>query len=106
MQAASATSTRSGALRALPKLVVTDRAEQDLDRLSDPQRDSIEEQILRIGANPTEQGWHLKGSYYCRWSSHGEGNRRILYRIEPGSTERIVIIAIPHRSVAYPRTRR
>jgi mRNA-degrading endonuclease RelE of RelBE toxin-antitoxin system len=90
----------------LPKLVVTNRAERDLDQLDDAARDRAEELIVRIGANPREEGWHLKGTYYCRWSRNTDDNRRILYRIEPGSTERVVILALPHRGKAYPRTRR
>lgn len=89
----------------MPRLVLTNRAEQDLNTLPDEIREAVELQITLVGANPREEGWHLKGTYFCRWSSHGEGNRRILYRIEPGTTERVVILGVPHRNVAYPRSR-
>jgi mRNA-degrading endonuclease RelE of RelBE toxin-antitoxin system len=93
------------ATSALPELVVTNKAEETLASLADDVRDAIDLDILKVGANPQDEGHHLKGTFYCRWSSYTAGNRRILYRIEPGRRERVVILGIPPRKNAYPRSR-
>ena len=90
----------------MPRLVITNRAEGDLASLRQDLRDEADRDILAVGASPREAGYHLKGTYYCRWSTYTAGNRRILYRIEEGSVERVVILGLPHRNIAYPRGRR
>ena len=69
-------------------------------------REEVDAVVLLVGANPREHGKHLKGTLHCRWSAHAR-DRRVLYRIEsaPGR-ERVIVLAIPHRSTAYPRSRR
>jgi mRNA-degrading endonuclease RelE of RelBE toxin-antitoxin system len=84
---------------------ITRRAESDLSSLPAEIRDDVDEVVLQVGANPRDHGKDLKGTFHCRWSAHAR-DRRALYRIEgaPGR-ERVVIIAIPHRRTAYPRSR-
>lgn len=89
----------------MPRIVTSNKAEEVLAKLSDEDREAVDLDILAIGANPRDEGNHLKGTYYCRWSKYTAGNRRILYRIEGSSTERVIIIGIPHRNSAYPRSR-
>jgi mRNA-degrading endonuclease RelE of RelBE toxin-antitoxin system len=86
--------------------IITRRAENDLRSLPAEIRDDVDAVVLQVGANPRDHGKHLKGTLHCRWSAHA-GNRRVLYRIEGTlDRERVIILAIPHRRAAYPRSRR
>jgi mRNA-degrading endonuclease RelE of RelBE toxin-antitoxin system len=89
----------------LPKPWSTRRADQDLAELSEQDRDAVDLLILRIAADPRNEGHHLKGTFYCRWSAYTDTNRRVLYRIDDGPSDRVTILALPHRKKAYPRSR-
>jgi mRNA-degrading endonuclease RelE of RelBE toxin-antitoxin system len=89
----------------LPRLVTTLRAQGDLERLPRERLDVVDEKILRVGANPPDEGKHLKGTWHCRWSAR-VARHCVLYRIEgSASSERVVILGVPPRSRAYPRSR-
>lgn len=88
----------------LPK-DTTSRAASDLGSLSEEVLWEVDALILRIRADPRAEGAHLKGTFHCRWSAYAPGNRRVLYRIEGSKNkERVVILAIPPRKAAYPRS--
>lgn len=82
---------------------ITKRAEADLASLPEDVRWEMDALILQIRADPRAVGSHLKGTYRCRWSAYAPGNRRVLYRID--GKERPMILAIPPRGTAYPRSR-
>jgi addiction module RelE/StbE family toxin len=90
----------------LPKVVVSGRAEKDLNNLAATARNAVAEAITRLAADPEAAGkklrGHLTGIWVCRI-----GTYRLLYRIEGRTpSQRVVVLAIRHRSVAYPRRRR
>ena len=97
--------TTFAATSVLPNRVITNNAEAELKSLPDDVRDAVDLDILQVFADPREAGYHLRGTHFCRWSRYTAGNRRVLYRIEGNPPQRIVILGIPHRNVAYPRTR-
>lgn len=86
----------------MPRVVVSGRAEKDLNNLAEATRSAVAEAITRLAADPEVAGkklrGHLAGLWVCRI-----GTYRLLYRIE-GKTQsqRVIVLAIRHRSVAYP----
>jgi addiction module RelE/StbE family toxin len=90
----------------LPRVVVSGRAENDLNNLAEATRNAVAEAITRLAADPEAAGKKLLGRLAGLWVCR-IGTYRLLYRIE-GKTpsQRVIVLAIRHRSVAYSDRRR
>ncbi len=87
----------------MPRVVVSRRAEIDLNNLAEMTRNAVAEAITRLAADPEAAGkklrGHLAGLWVCRI-----GTYRVLYRIEATTpSQRVIVLAIRHRPVAHPR---
>jgi len=83
----------------VPKLSLKRVAEDQLAALAYHVRDELDEALLRIQANPTEEGTELRGRLAGRWRKR-VGGYRILYRIrENGGL--VIVDAISTRGKAY-----
>jgi mRNA-degrading endonuclease RelE of RelBE toxin-antitoxin system len=83
----------------LPSLRLKRIAERQLTALAPHVRDEIDAALLRIQANPTEEGVPLLGRLSGRWRTR-VGGYRIIYRIRDEG--RLVIVdAIRPRGEAY-----
>jgi mRNA-degrading endonuclease RelE of RelBE toxin-antitoxin system len=90
----------------LPRLLLTDRAKQDLEALPRSIQEAVVETLTVLEADPAEMGKQLRGRLRGPWSCR-VGNYRILYTIEAtGDRSRVIVRAIRHRGVAYPAPRR
>ena len=92
-------STRSGATWALPELRLTSRARADLEGLPDPVRSAVYETLVAIGLDPEAVGNPLVGRLRGLWSAR-VGSYRVLYTVEDSG---VIVRAVRHRAVAYPR---
>ena len=90
----------------MPRLLLTDRAKQDLKALPRTIQEAVVETLTLLEADPEEIGKQLRGRLQGLWSCR-VGNYRILYTIEgTEARSRVIVRAIRHRGVAYPRGRR
>lgn len=80
---------------------LTRRARQDLEALPAAVREAVLETLAAIGIAPETAGKQLVGRLRGLWSAR-VGNYRVLYTIED---QGVIIRAIRHRAVAYPRRR-
>jgi mRNA interferase RelE/StbE len=78
---------------------LTRRARQDLEGLPEPVRRAVLETLVAIGLEPRQVGKQLLGRLHGLWSAR-VGNYRVLYTIDNGG---VIVRAIRHRAVAYPR---
>jgi len=90
----------------LAELLLTRRAQEDLAALPPVVQEAVVETLTLLEAGPEDLGKELRGRLQGLWSCR-VGNYRVLYTIE-GSTarSRVIVRAIKHRGVAYPRRRR
>jgi len=90
----------------LAELLLTRRAKEDLAALPPVVQEAVVETLTLLEAGPEDLGKELRGRLQGLWSCR-VGNYRVLYTIE-GSTarSRVIVRAIKHRGVAYPRRRR
>jgi mRNA-degrading endonuclease RelE of RelBE toxin-antitoxin system len=65
-------------------------------------RAAVLETIVAIGIEPEQAGRQLLGRLRGLWSAR-VGNYRVLYTIEQSG---VIVRAVRHRAVAYPRRRR
>jgi addiction module RelE/StbE family toxin len=89
----------------LPRVVVSGRAEKDLNNLVEATRNAVAEAITRLAADPEAAGKKLRGRLAGLWVCR-IGTYRLLYRIEGKTSQRVIVLAIRHRSIAYPRRER
>ena len=83
----------------MPKLRLKGVAQAQFLALPDRVRDEVELALLRIAANPTEEGTQLLGRLQGRWRTR-VGGYRIVYRI--AADGRLVIVdAIRPRADVY-----
>jgi mRNA-degrading endonuclease RelE of RelBE toxin-antitoxin system len=87
----------------LPNLRLKSIAEDQLAALPDHVYDEIDLALLRIQANPTEEGVALMGQLRGKWRK-SVGGYRIIYRIVD-SGRLVVVDAISKRGSAYPPRR-
>lgn len=85
----------------MAELRLTRRARKDLEALPVAVREAVFETLVAIGIGPEEAGKQLVGRLRGLWSAR-VGNYRVLYTIEKDG---VVVRAIRHRAVAYPRRR-
>ncbi len=64
-------------------------------------REAVFETLVAIGIDPEHAGKQLVGRLRGLWSAR-VGNYRVLYTIEDGG---VIVRAVRHRAVAYPRRR-
>ena len=83
----------------MPKLRLKRPAEIRLAQLPDSVRDEIELALVRIQANPEDEGTPLLGSLSGRWRKR-VGGYRIVYRIRDDG-RLVVVDAIRARSEGY-----
>ncbi len=90
----------------MAELLLTRRAKEDLAALPPVVQEAVVETLTLLEAGPEDLGKELRGRLQGLWSCR-VGNYRVLYTIE-GSTarSRVIVRAIKHRGVAYPRRRR
>lgn len=88
----------------MPEPRLTARAKTDLAGLPRTVQEAVLETLLLLGGDPEGAGKQLVGRLRGLWSAR-VGNYRVLYTIEHGSSKRVVVRAIRHRSVAYPTAR-
>jgi mRNA interferase RelE/StbE len=81
---------------------LTRRARKDLEALPEAVRGAVFETLVAIGLDPEHTGKQLVGRLRGLWSAR-VGNYRVLYTIEEGG---VIVRAVRHRAVAYPRRRR
>jgi mRNA interferase RelE/StbE len=79
---------------------LTRRARKDLEALPQAVRDAVFETLVAIGTEPERA--QLVGRLRGLWSAR-VGSYRVLYTVEDGG---VIVRAIRHRAVAYPRRRR
>ncbi len=80
---------------------LTRRAKKDLDALPETMREAVIETLIAIGMEPEQAGKQLVGRLRGLWSAR-VGHYRVLYTIEDTG---VIVRAIRHRAVAYPRRR-
>jgi mRNA interferase RelE/StbE len=80
---------------------LTRRARKDLEALPEPVREAVFETLVAIGLEPRQAGRQLVGRLRGLWSAR-VGSYRVLYTIDDGG---VIVRAIRHRAVAYPRRR-
>jgi mRNA-degrading endonuclease RelE of RelBE toxin-antitoxin system len=81
----------------LPELVVTRRAEEDVEALPTAVREAVDAALLALAADPEGFGRALRGRLRGLWSAR-VGSYRVLYTIEQN---RVIVRAVKHRAVAY-----
>jgi addiction module RelE/StbE family toxin len=90
----------------LAELVLTRRAKQDLKALPRLVQAAVDETLTLLEGDPEALGNELRGRLRGLWSCR-VGSYRILYTIEGRAMRaRVVVRAIRHRGVAYPKRRR
>jgi len=85
----------------LPELRLTRRARQDLETLPAEIREAVLDALADIEIDPESAGKALIGALRGLWSAR-VGNYRVLDTIE---AEGVIVRAVRHRAVAYPRSR-
>jgi len=85
----------------LPRLRLTREAQENLGALPAELREAVAETIESLAVDHESAGKPLVGRLRGLWSAR-VGNYRVLYTVEPSE---IVVRAIRHRAVAYPRRR-
>jgi len=83
----------------VPKLQFKRIAEEQFDALPDHVYDEIDEKLLRIQANPRDEGEELIGKLAGRWRAR-VGGYRIVYRILEGGNL-VMVDAIKTRGQSY-----
>lgn len=83
----------------MPKLQFKRIAEEQFDALPDHVYDEIDEKLLRIQANPRDEGEELIGKLAGRWRAR-VGGYRIVYRILEGGNL-VMVDAIKTRGQSY-----
>jgi mRNA-degrading endonuclease RelE of RelBE toxin-antitoxin system len=83
----------------VPKLKLKRVAEEQLDALPDHVYDEVEEKLLRIQADPRDEGDELIGKLAGRWKAR-VGGYRIVYRILEGGSL-VMVDAIKTRGKSY-----
>ena len=86
----------------MPELRLTRRAKRDIIELPGTVREAVLESLVLIELEPEAMGKRLVGRMNGLWSAR-VGNYRVLYTIEQSG---VIVRAIRHRGVAYPRRRR
>jgi mRNA-degrading endonuclease RelE of RelBE toxin-antitoxin system len=86
----------------LPDVVLTTEAKRNLASLPQPFANAVTDVITSIGFDPEGIGKPLVGRLRGLWSA-SVGNYRVLYTVEKST---VVVRAIRHRAVAYPRRHR
>jgi mRNA interferase RelE/StbE len=81
----------------LPELIITRRAEEDIERLPPAIQEALDSALFAVASDPRDFGKELRGRLRGLWSAR-VGNYRVLYTIEDA---RILVRAIRHRAVAY-----
>ena len=90
----------------MAELVLTKRAEEDLKALPRLVQAAVDETLRTLEADPESVGKELRGQIRGLWSCR-VGSYRILYTLEGSKARASVIVrAIRHRGVAYPKRRR
>ena len=90
----------------MAELVLTKRATEDLKALPPLVQEAVDETLAILDADPESVGKQLRGRLRGVWSCR-VGSYRILYTIEGSKARiRVVVRAIRHRGVVYPRRRR
>lgn len=90
----------------MAELLLTRRAKEDLRHLPRPIQEAVLETLTLLEADPEAPGKELRGRLRGLWSCR-VGNYGILYTIEGRTARRRVIVrAIRHRAIAYPRRQR
>ena len=89
----------------MAELFLTQRAKEDLKALPRLVQEAVDETLTLLGGDPRNIGKELRGRLRGLWSCR-VGSYRILYTIE-GTTARtrVIVRAIRHRGVAYPKRR-
>jgi addiction module RelE/StbE family toxin len=89
----------------LGEVLLTRRAKEDLQALPRLVQEAVDETLTLLEANPEGLGAQLRGRLRGLWSCR-VGSYRILYTIEGSKARgRVVVRAIRHRGVAYPKRR-
>jgi mRNA-degrading endonuclease RelE of RelBE toxin-antitoxin system len=88
----------------LPRLDFKREAEDQLAALPSNVKDDIDLALLRIQANPEEEGRPLGTELAGKWRKR-VGGYRIIYRVLDGGAL-VIVDAILRRKVAYRRKRR
>jgi mRNA-degrading endonuclease RelE of RelBE toxin-antitoxin system len=86
----------------VPKLRLKKPAREVWESLSPDAFDAVDVALLKIQANPTEEGEPCIGRLRGKWRKR-EGGYRIIYRIEEDG-DLVVVESIRSRPEAYPRT--
>ena len=87
----------------MPRLRLTRRAEDHIDRLLPELRDAVLNALIRLRTDPREAGKPLLGRMRGTWVAR-VGSYRILYTIEGDEASLTVVVrAVLHRSQAYRR---
>ena len=90
----------------MTEVLLTPRAKQDLLALPSVVQAAVVETLSLIERQPEETGKQLRGRLRGLWSAR-IGSYRVLYTIEgPERKQRVIVRAIRHRAVAYPKRRR
>jgi len=90
----------------LPRLLLTQRAQQDLAALPRTIQEAVVETLALLEADPEDMGKELRGRLRGLWSCR-VGSYRILYTVEGSKSRlRVIVRAIRHRGVAYGTRRR
>jgi mRNA-degrading endonuclease RelE of RelBE toxin-antitoxin system len=84
----------------VPDLKLKRVAEDQYDALAEHIRDEIDEALLRIQANPTEEGEECYGRWTGRWRKRVSGYR-IIYRIREDGHLVIVDAIKPRNAGTY-----
>ncbi|MFL5796794.1 MAG: type II toxin-antitoxin system RelE family toxin [Actinomycetota bacterium] len=86
-------------------LVLTRRAKEDLKALPRLVLEAVAQTLTLLEAEPETLGKELRGRLRGLWSCR-VGSYRILYTIEGRRARtRVVVWAIRHRGIAYPKRR-
>ena len=89
----------------MAELLLTHRAKEDLRALPRLVQEAVDETLTLLEADPETMGKALRGRLRGLWSC-SVGSYRILYTIEGSrSRQRVIVRAIRHRGVAYPKRR-
>jgi mRNA-degrading endonuclease RelE of RelBE toxin-antitoxin system len=88
------------------ELLLTHRAKEDLSALPRLFQEAVDETLTFLEADAETLGKELRGRLRGLWSCK-VGSYRILHTIEGSETQgRVVVRAIRHRGVAYPKRQR
>jgi mRNA-degrading endonuclease RelE of RelBE toxin-antitoxin system len=88
----------------LPRLRLKTPAEEAFDALPEGALDAVDLALLKIQADPMENGTPLRGRLHGKWKRNA-GGYRIIYRIAEGG-QLVIVESIRKRGEAYPRASR